>query len=50
VAVGLGLMSWALLADERDSVTVNGTILFPGTPQEALEVIFALREVGICVT
>jgi hypothetical protein len=45
VAVGMGLMSWALLADEQDSITVNGTILEFGTPQEALEVIFALREV-----
>lgn len=45
VAVGLGLMSWALLADESDSVTVAGTLIKLGTGQEALEVIFALREV-----
>ncbi|KAG5649872.1 hypothetical protein H0H81_001685 [Sphagnurus paluster] len=44
VAVGLGLMSWALLADEKDSVAVTGTLIKLATGQEALEVIFALRE------
>lgn len=45
VAVGLGLMSWALLADEKDVAAVTGTLIKLGTGQEALEVIFALREV-----
>lgn len=45
VAVGLGLMSWALHSDDSDPVTVVGTIVKQGTSQEALEVIFALREV-----
>jgi hypothetical protein len=45
IAVGLGLMSWALLADERDSVTVTGTVMKLGTGQDVLQVIFALREV-----
>ena len=45
VAVGLGLMSWALSSDDRDPITVVGTIVKQGTGQEALEVIFALREV-----
>jgi len=45
VAVGLGLMSWALRSDEKDSCTVNGTLIKLGTGQTALEVIFALREV-----
>lgn len=47
VAVGLGLMSWALMAGESDGATVTGTLVKQGTRQEALEVIFALREVGI---
>lgn len=45
VAVGLGLMSWALLADDGDCISVTGTLLAGGTGQEALQVIFALREV-----
>jgi len=45
VAVGLGLMSWALLADEGDSVSVTGTLLTGSGGHEALQVIFALREV-----
>ena len=45
VAVGLGLMSWALSSDDSDPMTVVGTIVKQGTSQEALEVIFALREV-----
>jgi hypothetical protein len=45
VAVGLGLMSWALHADERDGAVVTGTQVRLGTGQGALEVIFALREV-----
>lgn len=44
VAVGLGLMSWALVAGESDGVTVTGTLVKQGTAHEALEVIFALRE------
>ncbi|KAF8813742.1 hypothetical protein BYT27DRAFT_7157551 [Phlegmacium glaucopus] len=44
VAVGLGLMSWALASDDSDPMTVVGTIVKQGTGQEALEVIFALRE------
>jgi hypothetical protein len=47
VAVGLGLMSWALVAGESDGVTVTGTLVKQGTGKEALEVIFALREVRI---
>lgn len=47
VAVGLGLMSWALLADESDAIDVTGTLIKLGTGQEALEVIFALREVRL---
>jgi hypothetical protein len=42
-------MSWALLADEQESVPVTGTVLNLGTMQEALEVIFALREVRAVV-
>lgn len=45
VAVGLGLMSWALVAGESDGVTVTGTVVKQGTGKESLEVIFALREV-----
>ncbi|KAG1774984.1 hypothetical protein EV702DRAFT_1008320 [Suillus placidus] len=44
VAVALGLMSWALIADESDNVTVTGTITTLGTGLDALEVVFALRE------
>ncbi|KAF9460750.1 hypothetical protein BDZ94DRAFT_1311261 [Collybia nuda] len=44
VAVGLGLMSWALLADEADSAAVAGTLITLPTGKEALEIIFALRE------
>ncbi|KAG1759269.1 hypothetical protein EDD22DRAFT_907046 [Suillus occidentalis] len=44
VAVALGLMSWALTADESDSVTVTGTITTLGTGLDAIEVVFALRE------
>ncbi|KAG1871851.1 hypothetical protein DFJ58DRAFT_910835 [Suillus subalutaceus] len=44
VAVALGLMSWALTADESDGVTVTGTITTLGTGLDALEVVFALRE------
>ncbi|KAG2131703.1 uncharacterized protein EDB93DRAFT_931730 [Suillus bovinus] len=44
VAVALGLMSWALTADESDSVTVTGTVTTLGTGLDALEVVFALRE------
>ncbi|KAL0956006.1 hypothetical protein HGRIS_002181 [Hohenbuehelia grisea] len=44
VAVGLGLMSGALVAVESNSLPVAGTIIKLGTGQDALEVIFALRE------
>lgn len=50
VAVGLGLMSWALLADASDSSTVTGTLIKLGTGQEALEVVLALREVCIILS
>lgn len=46
VAVALGLMSWALTADESDGVTVTGTITTLGTGLDAIEVVFALREVS----
>ncbi|KAF9049914.1 hypothetical protein BJ165DRAFT_1454848 [Panaeolus papilionaceus] len=42
VAVGLGLMSWAM--SEREPVMVVGTLVKQNTGVEALEVIFALRE------
>ncbi|KAG6920026.1 hypothetical protein DXG01_010094 [Tephrocybe rancida] len=44
LAVGLGLMSWALMPDEKDSAPVTGTVIKLPTGQEALEVIFALKE------
>ncbi|GLB37369.1 hypothetical protein LshimejAT787_0404200 [Lyophyllum shimeji] len=44
VAVGFGLMSWAMAADAKDSSAVTGTLIKLGTGQEALEIIFALRE------
>lgn len=47
VAVGLGLMSWALSADDNDEMTVVGTLVKQSNGQEALEVIFALREVCV---
>ena len=47
VAVGLGLMSWALSADDSDPITVVGTLVKQSNGQEALEVIFALREVRV---
>ncbi|KAK0486186.1 hypothetical protein IW261DRAFT_1454135 [Armillaria novae-zelandiae] len=43
VAVGLGLMSWALAAEGEEAL-VNGTLTRIGSGQEALEVVFALRE------
>ena len=51
VAVGLGLMSWVLLADEDTSevIQVTGTVMTLGNGEEALEVIFALREVGLFI-
>jgi hypothetical protein len=45
VAVGLGLMSWALLADDDKQVT--GTLITTANGEEALEVILALREVRV---
>lgn len=47
VAVGLGLMSWALSADDGDEMTVVGTLVKQSNGQDALEVIFALREVCV---
>ena len=44
VAVGLGLMSWALAAED-DAIPVTGTLVKQSMGQKALEVIFALREV-----
>ncbi|KAF8971059.1 hypothetical protein BDZ97DRAFT_1651757 [Flammula alnicola] len=44
VAVGLGLMSWALNADDSDAMAVVGTLVKQSNGQEAVEVIFALRE------
>ncbi|PFH46724.1 hypothetical protein AMATHDRAFT_7463 [Amanita thiersii Skay4041] len=44
VAVGLGLMSWALLTDDSEGMVVTGTQIRLNTGQDALEVIFALRE------
>lgn len=43
-------MSWALHSDDSDPVTVVGTIVKQGTSHEALEVIFALREVSLLAT
>jgi len=45
VAVGLGLMSWALMSSDRDSICVTGTLGKQHTGQETLEVVFALRKV-----
>lgn len=45
VAVGMGLMSWALSVEEKDPITVVGTLGKTGTGQDAIEVIIALREV-----
>ena len=42
VTVGLGLMSWALLVDNHDSLVVTGTVLKLVTGQESLQVTFAL--------
>ena len=44
VAMGLGLMSWAL-SDPDCKITVNGTIMDVPSRGEMLEVVFALREV-----
>ncbi|KAJ7502880.1 hypothetical protein B0H11DRAFT_1906704 [Mycena galericulata] len=44
VAVGLGLMSWALMADEADTVSATGTLKVSSSGKEMLEVIFSLRE------
>lgn len=46
VAVGLGLMSWALGAED-EPVKVVGTL--KSGVQESLEVVFALREVCHCI-
>lgn len=47
VAVGFGLMSWALRSQD-DSIKAVGTVVRSGT-QEFLEVVFALREVRDCL-
>ncbi|KAJ7874796.1 hypothetical protein B0H14DRAFT_91966 [Mycena olivaceomarginata] len=44
VAVGLGLMSWALMTDETDAIPVTGTLKVSGAGQQMLEVIFSLRQ------
>ncbi|KAJ3569592.1 hypothetical protein NP233_g4943 [Leucocoprinus birnbaumii] len=44
VAVGMGLMSWALSQEEKEPITVVGTLGKTGTGQDAIEVIVALRE------
>ncbi|KAJ6558460.1 hypothetical protein DFH09DRAFT_1162882 [Mycena vulgaris] len=44
VAVGLGLMSWALSSDETDAMSATGTLKVSGMGQEMLEIIFSLRE------
>lgn len=44
VAVGMGLMSWALTSQEDASVT--GSLVNTAMGTQALEVIFALRGVG----
>lgn len=44
VAVGFGLMTWALRSDD-DLVRAVGTIVRTGGGSESLEVVFALREV-----
>ncbi|KAJ7232795.1 hypothetical protein B0H12DRAFT_1144941 [Mycena haematopus] len=44
VAVGLGLMSWALMTDEADAIPVTGTLKVSGAGQEMLEIIFSLRQ------
>jgi hypothetical protein len=41
----MGLMSWALSVEEKDPITVVGTLGKTGTGQDAIEVIIALREV-----
>ncbi|KAJ6495666.1 hypothetical protein C8R47DRAFT_1116055 [Mycena vitilis] len=43
VAVGLGLMSWAMMTEETDAMPVTGTLKMSGG-KEMLEVIFSLRE------
>ena len=44
VAVGMGLMSWALAAPD-DSTSVTGVINKMASGESALEVVFALRGV-----
>jgi hypothetical protein len=43
VAVGLGLMSWALNAEESEFTSVTGTLIETGAMKQ-LEVVFLLRE------
>ena len=45
VAVGLGLMSWALLATADRSVIVVGTFQVDAIGRRSLEVVFSLKEV-----
>ena len=47
IAVGLGLMSWAMLADKDKEVKVTSMLITMVNGEEALEVIFALREVRV---
>ncbi|KAF9528471.1 hypothetical protein CPB83DRAFT_854206 [Crepidotus variabilis] len=44
VAVGYGLMSWAMTSEETEGIMANGTLIKQPTGQEALEIVFALRE------
>lgn len=48
LAVALGLMSLGLTSSDRDPIHVTGTWVKQPTGQEALEVVFGLREVSVC--
>ena len=51
-AVGLGIMSWVLLADDGDEMHTTGTVMTMKNGAEALVVIFALKEAlfSFCLT
>ena len=49
VAVGLGLMSWALAAPD-DSAFITGIINKTASGESALEVVFALRGVNYFIS
>ncbi|KAJ7647534.1 hypothetical protein FB45DRAFT_893683 [Roridomyces roridus] len=44
VAVGMGLMSWALNADETDAMSATGTVKVSAMGSKSLEIIFSLRQ------